>query len=104
MSESTLDQIHHVAIQVQDIQRAIEWYQSHFTLEVTWQDQTWALIQFSNVALALVLPNQHPPHIAFSIDHADQLGALTTHRDGTRSIYIYDSEGNVVECLDKKSV
>ena len=40
MFESTLDQIHQVAIQVQDIQRSIEWYQSHFTLEVTWQDQT----------------------------------------------------------------
>ena len=83
MSESTLDQIHHIAVQVQHIQRAIDWYQSHFKFKITWQDDTWALLQFENTALALVIPGQHPPHIAFSMENADSLGALSPHRDGT---------------------
>ena len=104
MSESTLDQIHHIAIQVQEIQRAIDWYRSHFKFKVTWQDETWALLQFENTALALVIPGQHPPHIAFSMENAEELGELSPHRDGTRSIYIRDLDGNVVECLDDQSL
>ena len=104
MSESTLDQIHHIAIQVKEIQSAIDWYRSHFKFEITWQDETWALLQFENTALALVIPGQHPPHIAFSMENADELGPLSPHRDGTRSIYIQDIDGNVVECLDDQSL
>ena len=104
MSNSTLDQIHHIAIQVQEIQPAIDWYRNHFKFEITWQDDTWALLQFENTALALVIPGQHPPHIAFSMENAGHLGPLTPHRDGTRSIYIQDIDGNVVECLDDQSL
>ena len=101
---STLDQIHHVAIQVHDIERAIKWYKQYFKFEITWQDETWALLKFANTSLALVIPGQHPPHLAFSMEGAESLGPLIPHRDGTRSIYINDSEGNVVECLDDQSL
>lgn len=99
-----LDLLHHVALQVDDLDRAVQWYQSQFRCEVSWHDQTWALIRFANTSLALVLPSQHPPHIAFSVAKPERFGTLTPHRDGSRSVYVQDSEGNVVECLDPHSL
>lgn len=99
-----LDELHHVALQVQDLNRAVSWYQEHFRCEVQWRDQTWALLRFANTSLALVMPGEHPPHLALSTQDATSFGPLSTHRDGTRSIYIHDSEGNVVECMDPTSL
>jgi hypothetical protein len=47
----------------------------------------------------LVIPEQHPPHIAFTSPKAEQFGALKTHRDGTRSTYVKDPAGNSVEIM-----
>lgn len=91
--------IHHIAIQVNNIQRAIDWYTKNFNVEVTYQDDTWAMLQFKNINLALVIPEQHPAHIAIESDAAEKFGPLTTHRDGTQSIYISDSEENVIEVM-----
>lgn len=103
-SSSQLDSLHHVAIQVQDIKRALEWYTNHFKCKIQYQDHTWALLQFANTFLALVVPGEHPPHLAFTMVQAEQFGDLVTHRDGTRSVYITDSESNVVECMDIQSL
>ena len=94
-----MDRMHHVAIPVQDVETAIEWYRARFTFEVTWQDTSWALLQFENIALALVLPTQHPPHIAFVAEDLDRFGTPQPHRDGTASVYIKDNQNNVVEML-----
>ena len=91
--------IHHIAIQVKDIQRAVEWYTTHFNIEVTYQDNTWAMLRFSNINLALVIPEQHPAHIAIESPAAEEFGKLTKHRDGTESVYITDSEDNVLEVM-----
>lgn len=99
-----LDALHHVAIQVEDVARAVEWYTSNLRCEVAWQDPTWALLRFANASLALVVPGQHPPHIAFAMEGAERHGALKLHRDGTRSVYIHDTEGNAVECMDPASL
>lgn len=93
------DSIHHVAITVEDIPRAIEWYKEHFTFEIAWQDDSWALLTFENTSIALVKPSQHPPHIAFVKESLSQYGVPVPHRDGTASVYIKDSEGNTVEML-----
>ena len=99
-----LDSLHHVAIQVADVTRAVQWYLEMFSCEVKWQDDTWALIKFANTSLALVVPGEHPPHLAFTMEEAEEHGELKAHRDGTRSVYISDSEGNVIECMDAASV
>ncbi len=99
-----LDSIHHVAISVSDIAASVAWYRDTFRCEIEYQDETWALLKFANASLALVLPNQHPPHLGFVTPKADTYGELKTHRDGTRSIYISDPTGNAVELLDPDSV
>ena len=94
-----MDRIDHVAIQVADIDRAVKWYTDRFDCQVDYQDKTWAFIKFANIALALVIPEQHPAHFAVLTEDAGADAA--THRDGTRSVYITDSEGNAVELLER---
>ena len=98
-TETVLDSLHHVAIQVKDIERALQWYSENFNSEIVYLDETWALLRFQNIYLALVVPGQHPPHIAIEHSGAESYGTLTRHRDGTESIYINDSEGNTIEMM-----
>lgn len=95
----TLDRVEHVAIAVADIAASVAWYTATFRCTVSYQDATWALLTFDNLELALVIPDQHPPHIAFASPQAHRFGELTTHRDGTRSTYVKDPDGNAVEIM-----
>jgi catechol 2,3-dioxygenase-like lactoylglutathione lyase family enzyme len=69
-----MEKLHHVAITVPDIEKALDWYRAEFDVETTYADDSWALLQFENIALALVLPGQHPPHIAVERDKAELFG------------------------------
>ncbi len=96
-----LDRIHHIAISVKDstIAEMVDWYRRTFRCEVEYQDETWAMLRFDNISLALVVPGQHPPHIGFETPNAESFGELKPHRDGTRSLYIPDPAGNPVEIM-----
>jgi catechol 2,3-dioxygenase-like lactoylglutathione lyase family enzyme len=94
-----LDSIDHIAIPVENVASAVEWYTRTFRCEVTYQDGTWAFLKFGNVKLALVVPSQHPAHIALVSKEAEKSGVLKVHRDGTRSCYVTDPAGNSVEIL-----
>jgi len=96
-----MERLHHVAVAVTDIDKALEWYQAEFNVETAYRDESWALLQFDNIALALVLPEQHPPHIAVERDKAESYGPLTPHRDGTASVYIQDPWGNAIEIIKR---
>ncbi|HEY9776646.1 MAG TPA: VOC family protein [Planktothrix sp.] len=108
MSESKtktdLDSINHVAVAVANIAESVDWYTKTFRCTVDYQDETWAFLRFNNIQLALVLPEQHPPHIAFTSREAESFGTLKTHRDGTRSCYVKDPTGNSVEVMDPESI
>ena len=96
-----LDTLHYVAITVSNLQETLDWYTRHFRCAVKYQDETWALVQFSNISLAFVLAPQHPPHFAV-IGDPTVYGEPKEHRDGTRSIYVKDPAGNDVEILALK--
>lgn len=98
-----MDKIHHIAIQVKDLQETLQWYQQNYDCNVSYQDESWAMIDFENTSLALVSPEQHPYHFAIEADDAEKYGELTPHRDGTASIYIKDPSGNHVEMLKVKN-
>ena len=93
------DTLQHVAVVVPDIQQAVAWYTAKFNCTINYQDDTWALLDFANIQLALVIPGQHPAHIAFVNADAAKFGPLQRHRDGTQSIYITDPFGNAVELI-----
>jgi catechol-2,3-dioxygenase len=97
-----LDILDHVAIPVRDVAAAADWYVKKFRCRVTYQDDTWAFLEFGNANLALVIPNQHPPHVALLRPDAEKFGPLTTHRDGTRSCYVNDPCGNSVEVMTRR--
>ena len=94
-----LDSIDHIAIPVENVATALDWYKKKFNCEVTYQDDTWAFIKFDNIKLALVIPSQHPAHIAFVSPEAEKSGPLKLHRDGTRSCYVTDPAGNSIEIM-----
>tara|TARA_A100000164_G_C21788933_1_gene714831 strand:- start:715 stop:1017 length:303 start_codon:yes stop_codon:yes gene_type:complete len=94
-----MDKIHHIAIEVKEIEESIKWYSKNTNCKITYQDKTWAMIKYDNISLALVLPGMHPPHIAFEKHNAEEFGKLKEHRDGTSSVYIRDPANNAVEIL-----
>ena len=94
-----MDKIHHLAIQVEDIGKSVDWYKKNFDIQVSYQDEPWAMRDFENTSLALVIPEQHPYHFAIESDEASSYGELTKHRDGTASVYIKDIDGNNIEMI-----
>ena len=94
-----MDSIDHIAIQVTDINQAVKSYTDKFDCEVIYIDTTWAMLKFDNINLALVIPTEHPPHIAF-IDHNVKAGVI--HRDGSEAKYEDDGFGNTIEKIKYK--
>lgn len=89
-----------MAIVVQSVADSVQWYRSRFRCEVPYEDDSWALLRFANSSVALVTEGDHPAHLGFVASAALNAGLLKTHRDGTRSVYVSDPSGNVVELLD----
>lgn len=97
----------HIAQQTADISAAVDWYRATFDdVEVAYRDDTWALLHVAGARIALVVPEQHPPHVAWRVD-ADELDAasrrhgvrIAPHRDGSRSIYLHGPDGVAVELV-----
>ena len=101
---AALDHLDHVAVPVEDLDRAVSWYRDHFRCEQLYKDHSWALLRFANTRISLVQADEHPPHLGFVHSRAEEFGPLIEHRDGTRSVYVEDSEGNAVELLDEASM
>ena len=99
-----MERLHHVAVAVFDIGRALDWYRAKLDVEVSYVDESWALLQFDNIAVELILPEQHPRHLAVERENAKSFGALTPYRDGTASVYIKDPWGNAIEIVKAKSL
>jgi catechol 2,3-dioxygenase-like lactoylglutathione lyase family enzyme len=85
-----LDLLHHVAIAVKDVALAVEWYSTRFRCDVAYQDPTWALLKFGNLDVALVTEGEHATHFGVLRADAAAFGAVRTHRDGIRYVYIQD--------------
>lgn len=99
-------ELDHVAIQTRDVPALVKHYTENFGAQVLYADATWAFLRVGQGKLALVSPDQHPPHVAFRVDEATLQAAaaragtsIDTHRDGTRGIYVPDPSGNVLELI-----
>jgi|TARA_R110000824_G_scaffold265879_1_gene454818 catechol 2,3-dioxygenase-like lactoylglutathione lyase family enzyme len=94
-------QLDHIAVQVEDLILSIEWYQKHLDAEVQYCDETWAMLKIGSVNLALTIPQEHPPHIAFEVSDLNAFpeGEIKRHRDGSTYVYFEDPSGNVIEYI-----
>lgn len=97
----------HIAIETQDIKNTMSWYIDFLDNPVIlYQDETWGLIETGKLKIAFVKNAFHPPHIGLKVSNKSQEKALADlypdlkwniHRDGSKSIYVKDPSGNVVE-------
>jgi catechol 2,3-dioxygenase-like lactoylglutathione lyase family enzyme len=109
-----LKRLGHVAICVQDIDSAAQFY-AGMGMELVWKDADWAYLKAGEDGLALLGPSyqQAGPHFGFifhdraEVDQAYaqlqgqgvHLTSIHEHRDGTASFYGKDPDGNWFEYL-----
>jgi len=101
--EERLDRVHHVAVTVADLKKAIQWYQTSFFCTVAYEDERQAVLQFENIRVLLLLPSHEPTHLAFYRKDAKLFGELRKQRDGGQQTVIADPTGNMVKlvCSDE---
>ncbi len=95
-----MKKIDHIAIVVNDIKESVAYYVDNYDCMILHCDESWGYLQFDNIKLALVLKDEHPPHIAFEVDEVEG----KTHRDGSVSKYIDDPSGNKIELIEYPNV
>jgi catechol 2,3-dioxygenase-like lactoylglutathione lyase family enzyme len=119
LTQTKLSRLGHVAVQVQDVAKAVAFY-SDLGMEVAWQDSDWAYVKAGNDGLALLGPDyKHAgPHFGFVFHDPDEIqpyydklqaqgytaSKILDHRDGTRSFYAKDPDGNLFEFLYEPAV
>lgn len=92
----------HVAVNVAQIQRAVDWYVKNVGARILYQDDSWAFLEAGGAKIALTLQSQHPAHLAFDIgpNPPDEfMEKARRHRDGSISRYIVDPDGNAIEWI-----
>ncbi|NJK36684.1 MAG: VOC family protein [Oscillatoriales cyanobacterium RM1_1_9] len=109
-----LKRLGHVAICVQDIDQAAQFYKN-LGMRLVWKDTDWAYLKAGDDGLALLSPgyDQAGAHFGFVFSDRAEIeaayGELKTqgvnvsqihdHRDGTASFYGRDPDGNTFEYL-----
>lgn len=114
--------LRHLALNVADVATSVEFYSSLFGMQVVWQpdpDNAYLSSGCDNLALHKAVVNkgqagQRLDHLGFIVDNLDEVDraaeTLTTrripmlkpprtHRDGSRSLYFTDPDGNVIQIL-----
>jgi catechol 2,3-dioxygenase-like lactoylglutathione lyase family enzyme len=114
--------LRHLALNVADVGRAVEFYVSVFGMRVVWQpdpENAYLSSGCDNLALHQATPPPSPggqrlDHLGFLVaapEDVDRAAAVLiarqiplrtpprTHRDGSRSLYVADPDGNVIQIL-----
>tara|TARA_A100001035_G_scaffold42226_1_gene29388 strand:- start:1151 stop:1450 length:300 start_codon:yes stop_codon:yes gene_type:complete len=98
-----LTHVDHIAIESRDIKKSVKWYLSKFNCSIKYQDNTWALLEFDNISIALVKPGDHPPHFAVVDPNVASNPKHKLHRDGIAFLYELDPDANTIEKIDRKT-
>ena len=100
---NTLSLIDHLAIVVNDVSKSVEYYSKNFVCNVKFEDDTWSLLEFQNINLALVTQEEHPNHFAVVDENLSKNSNMKYHRDGIGYIYSQDLDNNFIEIIDRPS-
>ena len=101
---SSKSKIDHVAILVDDLKLAEEWYMKRVNGSVAFRDKKYTRIQVGNTNIALIDKKHYPhAHMGVLIDNLEDLplekGEIVRHRDGTIGVYEEDPFGNYLEYI-----
>jgi len=98
-----MEKIDHIAVVVPKPIQAAKWYTDNFDCKIKYEDNTWVVLEFDNIDLALVSPAEHPPHIAIVDENLDEnQPGIMKHKDGSVGVYHHDMSGNMVEKIKYK--
>ncbi len=98
---STVD---HIAILVDDLEKAEKWYSEHLNGKVSFRDKKYIRLETKNTSIALI-DKRHYKHAHFGIlvenieDLPTDKGEVVKHRDGTIGVYVKDPFGNYLEYI-----
>ena len=116
MAPAPVHRLGHVALRVQDMDRAKAFYLS-LGLQLTWDAPDWAYLEWPGGGTGIALLSESyraaGPHFAFHFHQRSEVdgvhaslvaaghscGPVHDHRDGTASFYLQDPEGNWLEML-----
>ena len=96
--------VDHIAILVEDLKVAEEWYCSKIDCKVTYRDKKYVRLKTESTNIALIHKDfyQHA-HFAILVDKKEDLptesGQTVKHRDGTIGVYVKDPFGNYLEYI-----
>jgi len=94
---------HHTAVHTKDVAASVDWYVENLKAKILKQDEDWAMIMIADMTLALIHPNNHPPHIAFEVSSLDEFpcypNEIKMHRDGSHYYYQETPDGTIIEWL-----
>ena len=93
----------HTAVITKNLVRDLEWYTKKFSCSLIYQDETWGLLDFDNICLALVTKGEHPNHFAIIDPTIKKDKRAKRNRDGIFFKYENDPSGNVIEKIDRAS-
>ena len=95
--------VDHIAILVDDLDLAEEWYTSQLNAAVSFKDSKYIRIKVQNTNIALIDKKHYPhAHIGILVDDVNNLpadGLRVEHRDGTIGVYVEDPFGNYLEYI-----
>ena len=96
--------VDHIAILVDDLEVAEEWYTQKLAGKVTFRDSKYIRLSVSNTNIALIDKNHYPcAHIGILVQNKEDLplemGEVVYHRDGTTGVYVKDPFGNYLEYI-----
>jgi catechol 2,3-dioxygenase-like lactoylglutathione lyase family enzyme len=114
--------LRHLALNVVDVSASVEFYSSLFGMRVVWQpdpDNAYLSSGCDNLALHRASADvsqrgQRLDHLGFIVERPEDVDRAAealavrripllrpprTHRDGSRSLYLTDPDGNVIQIL-----
>ena len=99
-----MDTIDHIALLVDDLEMAEEWYCDKLNAKVTFRDEKYTRIKLENTNIALIDKKHYPyAHFGILVENIEDLplknGEIVKHRDGTIGVYVKDPFGNYLEYI-----